>query len=84
MEKCGLCVVVHTCNPRWEVETELSGIQGHPLICSESEASLAYMRPCLKNRDTHVLGGYLPSTMCDLEWCYHKPRISNNQQLDRV
>lgn len=54
--KCGLCVVVHTCNPStWEVETEISGIQGHPSLCSESKASFTYMKHCLKKqRATHI------------------------------
>ena len=41
--------MVHICHPStWEMEAGGSGVQGHPWLHSEFEASLGYMRPCLK------------------------------------
>lgn len=34
----------------WEVEAEGSGVQGHPQLHSEFEASLGYIRSCLKKK----------------------------------
>lgn len=31
-------------------EVERSGVQGHPQLCSEFQASLSQMRPCLKTK----------------------------------
>ena len=49
--------MVHTCNPRSpEVEAERSQTQGYPLLHTELEASLGYMRLYLKkgNENQHV------------------------------
>lgn len=47
-----LGVVVHTCNPRNVAgdgtETGDVGVQGHPWICSEFEASQDYIKPYIK------------------------------------
>lgn len=41
-------MVVHNYNP-WEVEAGGSrSVQGYPQLPSESEVSLGFMRPCLK------------------------------------
>lgn len=40
-----------TYNPStWEVKTRGSGAQGQPQLPIESEASLGYLRPCLKDK----------------------------------
>lgn len=41
----------HTCNPNtWEVEAEVSEVQGHPGLVIDFEASLGYPRPCHKTK----------------------------------
>lgn len=41
----GSYVMAHACNPStWEIEAEGSGVQGHPLLHSEFEAGLDYIR----------------------------------------
>lgn len=42
---------VLACNPMTlEVESGGSGVQGHPQLHEEIEASLGYMSPCLKSK----------------------------------
>jgi hypothetical protein len=50
--------MVHTCNPRSpEVEAERSQTQGYPLLHTELEASLGYMRLYLKKKKRVGGGG---------------------------
>lgn len=42
--------MVLACNPStWEVDTGRADVQGQPQVHSEFEASLIYMKPCLKS-----------------------------------
>lgn len=41
---CALCT--------WEVEAGGLGVQGYPWLCSNFAASLGYIRPCLKQRES--------------------------------
>lgn len=41
----------HTCNrSHWEVETEGSGVQGHPLLYTGLEAGLGYRSSCFRSK----------------------------------
>ena len=49
--------VVHICSPStWEVETGGSEVQGHPLLLSEFEASLEFMRDPVSKKQGEGVG----------------------------
>ena len=50
-------VVLYACDPStWEVETGGSEVQGHPLLLSEFEASLEFMRDPVSKKQGEGFG----------------------------
>jgi hypothetical protein len=60
--------VVYTCHSRpWEVKVRKSGVQGHPQLHRVLEASLCYMRPCLKQKTVQCCHSGFASTPRPIE-----------------
>lgn len=54
-----LGIIAHVCSP----STERQRQEGHPWLHRETEASLAYMRPCHKNKIIYMTCNFLFSVM---------------------
>lgn len=62
-----------------DVETERSGVQGHPQLYSKFEASFSYMRALFKARKAGGSGGVGRDQTDQINtiFCYLKARITN-------